>query len=67
MSDTTTGFLPTQTLAIPEMDMEDEVGIRETIWWHLQPGEPGYDQPLFEFCGFTEEEWLARRLKRGWR
>ena len=67
MSDTTTGFLPTQTLTIPAMSAEDEVEIRETIWWHLQPGEPGYDQPLHTFCGFTEEQWRARRLERGWR
>lgn len=66
MSDNT--FLPTQTLALPAgLPEQDEVEIRESLWWHLNPGEIGYNQPIWAYCGMTEEAWRARRLERGYR
>lgn len=63
-----TGFLPTQTLDLPKrMDREEEVDIREAMWWQLGPGEVGYSQPIWAYCGFTEDEWRLRCMDRGWR
>lgn len=62
------GWVEGQTLQLPEgMNPEDEIDAKEAIWWHLHPGDPGYEQTLHEYCGFTEDEWRKRRLARGWR
>lgn len=57
--------IPTQTLDTshlgawnPEGDQRDlRLQIKESRWWNLAPGEPGYDQPLHAYLGFTEEAW----------
>ena len=59
-------WLEGQTLP-QQIDPADELEIREAMWWNLQPGEPGYDQELREYLGFTEQEWLERKMFRGWR
>lgn len=61
-------FLPTQVLPTPAvMDEQDEADIREAMWWNLSPGEIGYNQPIWAYCGYTEDAWRTRRLERGWR
>lgn len=57
-----------QTLELPtDLDPEEEINIREAVWWHLSPGQIGYNQPIWAYCGFTEEAWQRRRMERGWR
>lgn len=58
--------MPDKTLTVPpDMPIEDAIEIREAIWWNLRPGEPGADQPLHAFLGFTEEQWRTRSMRRG--
>lgn len=46
----------------PGLDLhEHDIAAREARWWHLRPGEPGYDQPLHAYLGFTEQQWHQRR------
>ena len=62
------GFLPTQTLTLPAvLDRQEEADILEAAWWQLSPGEIGYNQPIWAYCGFTEDQWRQRRLERGFR
>lgn len=53
-------------LAAPD-DPAGELEAKETAWYHLHPGEPGYDLPLHTYLGFTEDQWRARCVTRGWR
>lgn len=49
----TSGWVPVE----PDDLVQAEVAARETRWWYLEPGEPGYDRPLHEYLGFTEAQW----------
>lgn len=60
-------LVPTQVLAHREFEIKDEVEILESAWWQLEPGQSGYDQPIWAYCGMTEEQWGNRKLRRGWR
>lgn len=60
-------FVPTQVLPQREFEIKDEVEILESAWWRLEPGQPGYDQPIWAYCGLSHEEWENRKLRRGWR
>lgn len=59
--------VPMQVLPHREFDIKDEVEILESAWWLLEPGQVGYDQPIWAYCGMTEEQWEHRKLRRGWR
>lgn len=60
-------WLEAQTLPAPSVDPTGELEARETRWWLLHPGEPGYNQPLHEYLGFTEQQWREQRMFRGFR
>ena len=34
-----------------------DIQAREARWWYLEPGEPGYDQPLHTYLGMDERTW----------
>lgn len=56
-------MVPAQTLdtAVWDARVEDARDLHlkaaERRWWYLEPGEFGYDQPLHEYLGMTEQQW----------
>lgn len=59
--------LPAQTDEPTADEREAWLQVRESRWWHLRPGEQGYDQPLHAYLGFTEQAWRMHRLLGGFR
>lgn len=64
MSDVTAA----RVLTLPgRMDPDERVEILEATWWQLFPGQVGYNQPLWAYCGFASQElWneWKRRTQR---
>lgn len=61
-------LVPTQVLTQPqEFDSRDEIEVKESAWWRLEPGQAGYELPVWSYCGMTREQWELRKLRRGWR
>ena len=43
------------------------IEVKESAWWRLEPGQAGYELPVWSYCGMTREQWELRKLRRGWR